>query len=57
MESGVAIYSIGAGPLANTDYCTSQTRILRDPPSLWTHCNDNGFMVLRFTNGVYPLGR
>ena len=24
---------------------------------LWATCNDNGFMVLKFTHGVYPLAR
>jgi hypothetical protein len=37
----------------STDWCTSPPRFVGD--QLWVACQDNGFMVLRFTNGVYPL--
>jgi len=42
----------GAADLS-TDWCTSPPRFVGD--QLWVACQDNGFMVLRFTNGVYPL--
>lgn len=35
------------------DWCTSPPKFVNN--ELWTTCTDNGFMVLRFTNGVYPL--
>jgi hypothetical protein len=41
------------------DRCASQVRILRTRDGggqLWTQCQDNEFMVLRFTNGVWPFG-
>jgi hypothetical protein len=37
----------------SADWCSSPPRFVRN--ELWTACTDNGFMVLRFTNGVYPL--
>ncbi|AXQ27807.1 hypothetical protein D0B54_03570 [Solimonas sp. K1W22B-7] len=44
-------------PLAlDTDWCTANIRIIPERGELWTTCHDNGFMVLRFTNGVWPFG-
>ncbi|MHB8510135.1 MAG: LVIVD repeat-containing protein [Candidatus Dormibacteria bacterium] len=37
------------------DWCSSQVRFIQNPPGLWAQCQDNGFMTLRFTNGVWPL--
>jgi len=37
----------------SADWCGSPPRFVGD--QLWVTCQDNGFMVLRFTNGVYPL--
>ena len=48
VENGQILNSLTA------DWCSS-------PPSfepndeLWVVCQDNGFMALKFTNGVYPL--
>ena len=45
-------------PNDTTDWCTSQIRFYtaRDGShELWAQCQDNGFMVLKFTNGAYPL--
>lgn len=36
------------------DWCSSPPRFVA-PDQLWVTCQDNGFMVLRFTNGAYPL--
>ncbi len=36
-----------------TDFCTSPPRFVR--AELWVTCQDNGFQVLRFTNGAYPI--
>jgi hypothetical protein len=38
----------------SADWCSSPPRFVA-PDQLWVTCQDNGFMVLRFTNGVYPL--
>lgn len=40
------------------DWCSSPPRFVDQPDGerqLWATCQDNGFMVLKFTNGVYPL--
>jgi hypothetical protein len=35
------------------DWCSSPPRFVGN--QLWVTCQDNGFMVLQFTNGVYPI--
>jgi hypothetical protein len=35
------------------DWCSSPPRFVNN--QLWVTCNDNGFMVLKFTNGAYPI--
>lgn len=42
-------------PDLTADWCSSAPQFVNG--QLWTTCNDNGFMVLRFTNGAYPLAR
>ena len=45
-------------PNLTTDWCTSQIRFNQAADGtwmLWAACQDNGFMTLNFTNGVYPL--
>ena len=37
------------------DWCSAQVRLIPERGELWTTCQDNGFMVLRFTNGVWPF--
>ncbi|MFT3856165.1 MAG: hypothetical protein QM742_01165 [Aquabacterium sp.] len=37
----------------SADWCSSPPRFVND--QIWVTCNDNGFMVLRFTNGAYPI--
>jgi hypothetical protein len=37
----------------SADWCSSPPRFVND--QLWVTCQDNGFMVLQFTNGVYPV--
>ena len=51
---GSYILNLGQFSDANlsTDWCTSPPRFVGD--QLWVSCQDNGFMVLRFTNGAYP---
>ncbi|AXQ30413.1 hypothetical protein D0B54_17790 [Solimonas sp. K1W22B-7] len=52
---GSYVLNLGQFSDANlsTDWCTSPPRFVGD--QLWVACQDNGFLVLRFTNGVYPL--
>lgn len=37
----------------SADWCSSPPRFVGE--QLWVTCMDNGFLVLEFTNGVYPL--
>lgn len=39
----------------SADWCSSPPRFVGD--QLWVTCMDNGFLVLEFTNGAYPLSR
>ncbi|WP_043770255.1 LVIVD repeat-containing protein [Algiphilus aromaticivorans] len=51
------LLSLGLGAVhgeMSADWCSSPPRFVDD--RLWVTCMDNGFMVLEFTNGVYPLG-
>lgn len=57
--SGVAVPYLLDPPLApkadlSSDWCSSPPRFV-PPDQLWVTCQDNGAMVLRFTNGAYPL--
>lgn len=42
-------------PDLTADWCSSAPQFVNG--QLWATCNDNGFMVLKFTHGVYPLAR
>jgi hypothetical protein len=40
------------------DHCTAQVRFVETADGggqLWTHCQDNEFMILKFTNGAWPF--
>jgi hypothetical protein len=37
----------------SADWCSSPPRFVDN--QLWVTCQDNGFMVLQFTNGAYPI--
>lgn len=42
----------------NADWCSSQVRFVKAEDGtgqLWTQCQDNGFMILKFTNGAWPF--
>ncbi len=48
--------NVGSGPLSGNlgaDWCSSPPRFVGD--RLWVTCMDNGFMVLQFSNGVFPI--
>ncbi len=42
-------------PDLTADWCSSAPQFVNG--QLWATCNDNGFMVLKFTNGAYPIAR
>ena len=42
---------VSGGP----DWCNAQIRLNAETASLQTTCQDNGFLSLRFTNGVWPF--
>jgi hypothetical protein len=47
---------LGTGPVSgelSADWCSSPPRFVGN--QLWVTCMDNGFMVLEFRNGVYPV--
>ncbi len=37
------------------DWCSAQVHLDRARGTLWTTCQDNGFLMLKFTNGVWPF--
>jgi len=37
------------------DWCSAQVHLNKKDGTLWTTCQDNGVLVLKFTNGVWPL--
>ena len=37
------------------DWCSAQLHLDPVKGELWTTCQDNGFMVLKFTNGAWPF--
>jgi hypothetical protein len=48
---------IGGAEGANmtADWCSANVRFVKERGELWTTCQDNGFMILKFTNGVWPF--
>lgn len=55
MGSDHANSAVSATSNLTTDWCTAKVRFVRERGELWTTCQDNGFMVLKFTNGVWPF--
>jgi hypothetical protein len=37
------------------DWCSAQVHLDRAAGTLWTTCQDNGMLMLKFTNGVWPF--
>ena len=42
---------VAGGP----DWCSAQVHLNKKDGTLWTTCQDNGLLMLKFTNGVWPL--
>lgn len=56
MQLPQLLANVGTGPVSgnlSADWCSSPPRFVGD--QLWVTCMDNGFMVLQFKNGVYPI--
>jgi hypothetical protein len=45
----------GGWVAGGADWCTSQIRLDAKNGTLQTMCQDNGFLTLKFTNGVWPF--
>jgi hypothetical protein len=59
---GVTVASPGSNHGANRgfvlggpDWCSAQVHLDKAKGELWTTCQDNGFVALKFTNGVWPF--
>jgi hypothetical protein len=37
------------------DWCSAQVHLDADRGTLWTTCQDNGFLMLKFTHGAWPF--
>jgi hypothetical protein len=37
------------------DWCSAQVHMNADNGTLWSSCQDNGFLMLKFTNNVWPF--
>ena len=44
--------AVGGG---KPDWCSAQVHLDAPTASLWTTCQDNGVLTLKFTNGVWPF--
>lgn len=53
--AGTAVYGSQNSVSTNAPFCTAQVRLIPERGELWTTCQDNGFLVLRFTNDAWPL--
>jgi hypothetical protein len=60
--AGTTTLSPGSNhPLGNNwkaggpDWCSAQVHLDRARGTLWTTCQDNGLLMLKFTNGVWPF--
>jgi hypothetical protein len=46
--------STGQWRAGGPDWCSAQVHLDHRSGTLWTTCQDNGFLMLKFTNGVWP---
>jgi len=47
--------SLGQWRAGGPDWCSAQVHLDASTGTLWTTCQDNGFVTLKFTNGVWPF--
>ncbi len=50
-----SFYLTQTGGLLNADWCSAQVRFVPERGELWGTCQDNGFMILKFREGVWPF--
>jgi hypothetical protein len=50
-----AFFATGGWVAGGPDWCSAQIRLDAATASLQTTCQDNGFLSLKFTNGVWPF--
>jgi hypothetical protein len=48
-------FSIGQWRAGGPDWCSAQVHLDATRGTLWTTCQDNGLVMLKFTNGVWPF--
>jgi hypothetical protein len=48
-------FSIGQWRAGGPDWCSAQVHLDRDTGTVWSTCQDNGMLMLKFTNGVWPF--
>jgi hypothetical protein len=46
---------VGGWVSGGPDWCSAQIHLDQQRGTLWTTCQDNGVLVLKFANGVWPL--
>ena len=47
--------SIGQWRAGGPDWCNAQVHLNADNGTLWTTCQDNGLLALKFTHGAWPF--
>jgi hypothetical protein len=47
--------STGQWRAGGPDWCNAQVHLNADNGTLWTTCQDNGLLTLKFTNGAWPF--
>jgi len=45
----------GGWVAGSADWCSAQVHLDKKAGTLWTTCQDNGLLMLKFTNGAWPL--
>jgi hypothetical protein len=48
-------FSIGQWRAGGPDWCSAQVHLNADNGTLWTTCQDNGLLTLKFTHGAWPF--
>jgi hypothetical protein len=48
-------FSTGQWRAGGPDWCSAQVHLDHKTGTLWSTCQDNGLMMLKFTNGVWPF--
>ena len=48
-------FSIGQWKAGGPDWCSAQVHLDHRTGTVWSTCQDNGMLMLKFTNGVWPF--